>query len=140
MADIAVPADRAGKGDIVGAVKHQNAVIGDVALNRAGGAAVADLERSRPDLCPARIAILARQDQRAAIVLDQRAGAGQIRGDRRDLGAGSRAAADADGGAAVVPGERVRLAPHLAPPADSLPPRCSCPSPRSTTYTIVLEN
>ena len=36
--------DDAGKGDAVGAVEGEDAVVGDIAGDRAGGAAVADLQ------------------------------------------------------------------------------------------------
>ena len=55
--------DDAAEGDAVGAVEGEHAVVGDIAGDRAGGAAVADLQGAGRDRRAAAVGVGAGQDQ-----------------------------------------------------------------------------
>ncbi len=75
------PADDAAEVQRIAAVEDQRTVIGDVADDAAAGAAIAELQRAAADHRAARIAVGARQDQRARIGLQQAGRAGNLGAD-----------------------------------------------------------
>ena len=90
----AVAADAAGEHDVVGTVEGQEGAAGDhhIAGDHAGRAAVAELQDARRNGGHARIGVVAGEDQRAAALLDEPAGAADhAREDRRVRGAGRQA-------------------------------------------------
>ena len=62
-------ADHAIEDHFVGAVDDERAVVDDVAHDRAGGAAIAELQRARIDRRAAGVGVVAGQRQRACAVL-----------------------------------------------------------------------
>ncbi len=64
LGERAVAAHNAAKGQIVTTVEVERTVVDDIALDRSGGAAVADLQRPGADRGAARIGAVARQRQR----------------------------------------------------------------------------
>ncbi len=68
----AASADHAGKGDGVAAIKGKGSVVGHIALDRATGPAIANLQRSGVDRRGARVSVVARKRQHAGAGLDER--------------------------------------------------------------------
>ncbi len=87
LGEAAGAADDTGEGEVIGAVHHEGAAVGDVAADRACGAAVAKLECAAVDGGAAGVGVVGGEDERAGAGLGEAAGAADDAGIGHGVGA-----------------------------------------------------